>query len=203
MQKAMNHFDVVVFKGTAAAEVCGEDADSSEINLGLDDLSIGDDNNLPSSLNRTQDPSTRTGTDPEHSSPGQFNGATGSSQAATPSHTTQFQLLSPGDPMAISQASTFHHPHPSSDQHAHSVHPANLKAIPCSHISANSIRLPDSRQHVTPTPSVSAPPPPIIDTELQHDSDDDIMPDAICGQPRPSGGGGRGGNSPTCYEGEA
>jgi hypothetical protein len=93
--------------------------------------------------------------------------------------------------MTTSWASTSQHPHPSSGQHAHPVpHCVNSEVIPCSHISTNSsypiqsssqqltipVHVPDSRRHLTPTASNSAPPPPIIDTELQHNSDDDIVP---------------------------
>lgn len=156
-QKTMDHFNAVVFKGTVAAETRDEDADSSEMDVGLDDLSIRDDDDLP--LGRMQDPPTLTRTDPEHSDDihSQFDGTTGSLHVATPSpsHTTQFQPLSDaGDPTMISQAST--HSHSSSNQHAHSVH------------------MPDSRRHLTPTASISMPPPPIIDTELQYNSDDDV-----------------------------
>jgi hypothetical protein len=91
LQKTMDHFNAVVFKDTVAAEVCDkDDADSSEIDLGLNDLSIDDDDDPP--LGRMQDPPT---TDPEHSSNvhihSQFDGVMGSLQAATPSRTTQFQ----------------------------------------------------------------------------------------------------------------
>jgi len=158
-QRTMDHFNAIVFKGTVTAKTCDEDADSSEIDLGMNDLSFGDDD---------------------------------SPSLTSTNHITP-QPSSPGNPMTISQASAFHHPssHLSSNQHAHPApQPSNSEVIPHSHISANSsypthsssqqltnsVRLPDSRQRLTPTASISAAPPPIIDPELQYDSDDDIMP---------------------------
>jgi hypothetical protein len=155
-----------VFKGTVAAETvtCDEDADSSEMELGLDDLSIGDDEDL--ALSRTQDsPTLTSSTDPEHSSDvyGQFDGsgATGSSQVASPS-----QPLSSGDQMPmISQAPTFHHPRTSSNQ----SHPNDPIHSPSQQLT-NPVGLTDSRRRLTPTPSISIPPPPVVDSE-----DDEIV----------------------------
>ena len=135
------------------------------MDIGLDDLSIGDDDDLP--LSRTRDSPTPTSTDSDHSSD------------------------SPGNPTMISQASSSRHPHLSSNLYAHPVpHLADSEAIPGSNISSNSshpihsssqpltnpVRLSNSRQRLTPTPSISMPPPPVIDTELQYSSDNDSMP---------------------------
>jgi hypothetical protein len=162
-QKTLEHFNKIVFGGIVANDVTGdEDAESSEMELGTeDDLS---NSNVP--RDSPQDAPAY-----EHHE--------GSSHTAMISHSTeQFQA------MTISTSSRTHYPHqPIQCAHpeviTHPLVPANSSHPTTSfRQSTNPVSVSSSCQNLVPTPSFSAPPPPIIDPEPQPIPDDNIVPSA-------------------------
>lgn len=155
----MKHFDTIVFGGIVADSATGDEAESSEMELGTeDDLSDG---SMP--LGSPQDPLTPESPHREES-PHML------------SHSTeQFRA------MTITTTSGTHYP-PIDIQRAPDVisHGSHPPALATSHPATSSFRQSismsssSSRQRLAPTPSFSAPPPPIIEPEPQPILDDSV-----------------------------
>ena len=152
-KKTLEHINEIVFSGTnttAVGATGDKDAESSEIELGIEDLSIGD----------PRDDSDAFPDGPQDSSSQTSASAADSSAAAYPSGY---------DPYADQQANRWQIPHSDSES---VIIPLLSRPTSSAHVSTS------RRQCLTPTASFSAPPPPIIEPEPQliTDGDPDIVP---------------------------